>query len=259
MKRYSRYIALMLALLSILTLSACSVIMQAISPTPSPSPTPTATPTPSPTPTPTPTPSPTPEPTPVPTPTPAPSVDELRLGTGGVSGYYNSFFRFGIKLSPDWYICTRQEMDDVNGFDTQGKSASATTQLYIDTLKEGLLVYDMNIMPYQGDDYIMILLLDYSVKNPGQHTELTVLQAMQDWALDYNGDQKADAKNVQLTTVNLLGEEHPIYRYDMKSDGKAMHGACLMLKQGSTFAMIIIDAVETETIDTILRGFYTVK
>ncbi len=153
----------------------------------------------------------------------------------------------------------RQEMDEVNGFDTVGKPDSAVTQLYIDTLKAGSLVYDMNIMPFNGDDYIMILLLDYSTSNPGQYTELSVLQAMQDWALDYNGDQKADAKNVQLTTVNLLGEEHPIYRYEMKSDGKAMHGAYLVLKQGTTFAMIIIDAIETETIDTILRGFYTIK
>ena len=109
-------------------------------------------------------------------------------------------------------------MDEVNGFDTVGKPASAVTQMYIDTLKAGSLVYDMNIMPFNGDDYIMILLLDYSTSNPGQYTELSVLQAMQDWALDYNGDQKADAKNVQLKTVNLLGEEHPIYRYDMKSD-----------------------------------------
>ena len=56
----------------------------------------------------------------------------------------------------------------------------------------------------------------------------------------------------------MLGEEHAVYRYDMKSDGLAMHGAYLVLKQGTTFAMIIIDAVDTATIDEILDSFYTV-
>ena len=76
MKRFLRYFALLLALVSLFALSGCASILQAISPTPTPSPTPTATPTPSPSPTP------TPEPTPIPTPIPVLDVNAYQLGFG---------------------------------------------------------------------------------------------------------------------------------------------------------------------------------
>ncbi|MEN6636393.1 MAG: hypothetical protein ABFC56_11115 [Clostridiaceae bacterium] len=255
MKRFYQLSVLLLALVSLLSLTACGAIMQAVSPTPTPTATPTATPTPSPTPTPTP----TPTPSPTPTPEPALTIDSLKLGFGGPSGYYNSFFRFGFRAPTNWYLYTPDQMNLVNEIDTTGKSTSAITQEYIDMLKQGQLVYDLYAMPYEGDDYLMIILLDYSSQGAGQHTEFAVMQAMQSWALDYNNDQKPDAKNLQLTVASLLGEEHPVYRYDMKSNGKDIHGAFLTLKQGSTFALIIIDAVETQTIDSILKSFYVVK
>ena len=128
-----------------------------------------------------------------------------------------------------------------------------------DELKQGKLVYDLYAMPYEGDDYMMIILLDYSYEGSAQHTEFAVMQAMQTWATDYNGDSKSDAKNLKLVVTDLLGTEHPVFRYDMKSNGKQMNGAFFVLKQGTTFAMIIIDAVDPATIDGILKTFYVVK
>jgi hypothetical protein len=126
-------------------------------------------------------------------------------------------------------------------------------------LKQGKYLYDLYSMPYEGDDFMMIVLLDYTSEGAAQHTEFAVMQAMQDWALDYNSDAKSDAKNLKLVVTDLLGTEHPVYRYDMKSNGKEMNGAFFVLKQGTTFAMIIIDAVDTATIDGILKTFYVVK
>ena len=77
MKRLTRSIALLLALASMLSLTACAQIMQAISPTPTPTATPTATPTPTPTETPDVTPTPTGTPVPTPTPGSSPCAGEL--------------------------------------------------------------------------------------------------------------------------------------------------------------------------------------
>ena len=187
------------------------------------------------------------------------TVDSLKLGFGGPNGYYNSFFRFGFPAPNNWYLYTPDQMNLVNEIDTTGKSTSVITQEYIDMLKQGKFVYDLYAMPYEGDDYMMIILLDYSYEGSAQHTEFAVMQAMQTWATDYNGDSKSDAKNLKLVVTDLLGTEHPVYRYDMKSNGKQMNGAFFVLKQGTTFAMIIIDAVDPATIDGILKTFYVVK
>lgn len=261
MKRYLKYITLLLALLGLLYLSACGAIVQALAPAPTPTPVPTATPTP--TPVPTPTPAPTPTPTPVPTPTPAstptptPDIDSFELGSGGAFGYRSSFFRFGFELPLNWDVFDRTDVDYYSGIDTAG-SESGRTRMYIDRLKHGYYMFDFIATSGEGSGSVLVVLADYSADESTQYTELAVMRAMLDWALDYDGDQKMDVKNLQLATVDLLGDNHPIYRFEPDSDETTGYGAFLALKQGTTFAAIIIDAKNIAAIDLILNSFYAI-
>lgn len=262
MKRHIRSIALLLALVNALLLTACGDILQAIALTPLPSPTPTATPTPTPTPTTTPTPTPTPtatptqEPTAVPTETPVPDLDAYQLGFGGDYGYHNDFFRFGFKLPKHWEFYSRGDMNYLNDIDSAGMSDVELTQAYIDQLREGLIVYEMAATPEEGESRLVIITMDNSQYKGAELTEFEALLTMREFLFDKDGDRVFDVSNFELTLVNLLGEDRPVFRYDTNKDGEELKGALLVLNQGQVFATLIITCAEDATIDEILNSFY---
>lgn len=253
MKRFLRYFALFLALVSLLALSGCASILQAISPTPTPSPTPTATPTPSPSPTP------TPEPTPIPTPTPILNVDAYQLGFGGDYGYQNRFFRFGVKVPNHWFFYPRENVNELNEIYVAGKTESELTQIYIDRLKEGQFVYEMVALPEEGKDDLTILALDYSYDAGVEHTEFDVLREMERLFLEDDGVQKKTVDQLAFSLIDMLGQEHPIYRYTLQQDGVELYCALLVIKQGTTFAIVIVSCEKEKNLNLILDSFYVTR
>lgn len=255
MNRFFRYFALLLALVSLFALSGCASILQAISPTPTPtpSPTPTATPTPSPSPTP------TPEPTLVPTPTPIPDVDAYQLGFGGDYGYQNGFFRFGVKVPKHWFFYPRENVNELNEIYVAGKTESELTQIYIDHLKEGRFVYEMVALPEEGKDDLTILALDYSYDAGVEHTEFDVLREMEQLFLEDDGVQKKTVDQLAFSLIDMLGQEHPIYRYTTLQDGVELNCALLAIKQGTTFAIINISCEKEKNLNFILDSFFVTR
>ena len=249
MKRFLRCFALFLAHVSLLSLTACTSIQHAISPTPSPIP--TATPTPSPTP--------TPEPTPAPTPTPTPDIDAYQLGFAGNYGYQNTFLRFGVKVPNRWAFYSRDDMNELNEIDATGMTESELTQLYIDRLKDGQFVYEMVALPQEGEDSLTILALDYSYDDGEEYTEFDVLRAMRDMFLKKNGKQKDEINHLTFTLINMLGQEHPIYRYTIQQNGVELNGALLVIKQGTTFAIILVKCEREKNLNIILDSFYVTR
>lgn len=230
MKKICKAVALTLAMLLVLPLTACVAIHEAIAP--SPSPTPTATPSPTPTATPTPTPTPTSEPT------PKPDVNLFEPAVGNYNGYQSSFFGFSFSVPHSYWIPSRTEINELNNIQKDLTYGAEFNQAYIDRLKADKPVYDY-LFSGPGDAYICVIADDYSNYTDQPYTELRILDNYLDWLTDSNGFQ-LNITSLDFNTVKLLGQDHPYYRFGYKDETGQHNGRLMALEHGTTFAILLL-------------------
>ena len=193
MKKICKAVALMLAMLLILQLTACGAIRPAAEPTPSPAP--TVTPSPAPTA--------TPAPTPTPTPTPKPDVDLFVPGVGNYNGYQSEFFGFSFRAPHSYWVYSRTDLNDVNDIQKDLTYGEKLAQAYAERLKASEPIYDY----ISGDEYgaYIILIVEHFSKATDQPvTELHVLDNYLDWLTE--GGFELDITSLGLQTIKLLGQ-----------------------------------------------------
>ena len=158
-----------------------------------------------------------------------------------------------------WIFYPRDNVNDLNKIGAVGMSEAELTQIYIDRLKEGQFVYEMVALPKEGKDDLTILALDYSYDVGVEHTEFGVLQEMEQLLLEDDGVQKVTIDHLTFTLIDMLGQEHPMYRYTTLHNGVELNCALLVIKQGTTFAIINISCEREKNLDFILDSFYVAK
>lgn len=194
---------------------------------------------------------------PFPSPTPfVANIDAFTVGTMDDKGYSSAFFGFGIDLPKGCLYYIRSDIDKLNQIQTDPTDQDAYRKEIIDRIKSGYAPYEY----FAGNDLngtsITIYGKDYSNNTAFSLTEYTVLDDQKGWLYDSNGDSQDDIGNLSLDVVDLLGVEHPIYRFDNLNDGYGNRGALLAIKQGTTFALILISGTDDNAINTILAGYH---
>lgn len=197
---------------------------------------------------------------PIPSPTPfVPNIDAFTVGTIDETGYSSAFFGFGIRLPEEWLYYAHSDIDGFNHIQTDPADPKAHDQEIIDLIKSGNAPYEYFAGNDLNGESITIYIKDYSDYSDFQLMEYVVLDDQQGWLYDSNSDSQDDIGNLSLEVVDLLGVEHPIYRYDNIADGFGNRGAFLAIKQGTTFALILIYGVDDNAVDDLLDGFYSLN
>jgi len=197
------------------------------------------------------------EPQPTATPTPfVPNIDAFTVGTIDDTGYSSAYFGFGIRLPEGWQYYTRSDTDELNHIESDPADQQAYAMENVEQLKnaEGHIEY------FAGDgqtgESITIYVVDYARYPDEVLMEVSELDKSLEWLNDANNDSRDDIENLSLGVVDLLGVEHPIYRYDDLREGYGNRGAFLAIKQGTTFALILIYGADDNAVNAILQGFY---
>lgn len=242
----STALAELLALLMLLTLAGCAGITQLISPTPTPTATPTVahTPTAEPTPTPEPTPSPTPE----------PSLEDFVPGVNDELGYHSDFFRFGFLLPAGFKIESRSFVNQLNEVDSLLTDPEIIRRTLIMQLKMQNILYDFLAGITDDQYYVQILVRDYESSEFVFESEADFLEYLEPWLL--STEEKDRNENLVRTTVDLAGEETPLYRYDVVQNNIRLRGMMFTIRQGATFAVVQMTMGSDEELDYVLGSFY---
>ena len=200
------------------------------------------------------------EPQPLPSPTPfVPNIDAFTVGTIDDTGYASTFFGFGFRLPEGWLYYPRSDTDNLNGIKAKETDSDEYRMELIDQLKKGYSLYEYFAGNDQNGESITIYVKDYTNQPDLPPMEVSVLNDCLEWLQDANGDQQDDIKDLRLDVVELLGVEHPIFRYDDIVGGYGCRGALLAIKQGPTFALIKLSGVDDDSINTLLNGYYFVS
>lgn len=199
-----------------------------------------------------------PEAPPVPSPTPfVPNIDAFTVGTIDDTGYASTFFGFGIYRPKFWGYYRRSDIDSLNQIQNNADDLDAYDQEMIDRIKNGDAPYEYFAGNDSNGESITIYVKDYAGYSDFTMIEYAVLNDMQGWLYDSNADSQEDIGNLKLDVVDLLGVEHPVYRYDNLNDGYGNRGAFLAIKQGTTFALILVNGEDDNAVNKILQNFYT--
>ena len=241
---YKTILALLFAWMMLFSLSGCANIMQMIVPTP----TPTATPTPAPTP--------TPSPTPTSSPAPSSDLSAFRVGGGDGSGYYSSYFGFGLSNPEGWYYYDRSYIDFVNIIEAKSGDSEAYQQEYIDRLKSGLVLYDYLGYYENANEMIHVTLRDYSESETGVLSEQEVLDNYSSTFFDIGGDGTVDARNIRNTTFSIGDTEHKMTRFEMTIGDDAGYGAIMAIPKDTMYAVIIILCPDETMLQGVIDSFY---
>ena len=245
MQKPSRLIKLILPVILalLLALTGCATLVQLISPTPTPTATPTATPTP------------TPTPSPTPTATPEPNVQDFIVGTNDEHGYHSDFFRFGFLVPTSYVIDERSNLNQENGIDSSLTDPETIRKALIMRLKMQEILYDFLSGNTDDQCCIQILVRDYNSLDMTFESESEFLEHLEPWLL--STDEKDRNENLVKTTVQLAGEEHPLYRYEVILNGVQLNGMIFTIKRGTTFAVIQMTTGIEEEMDYVLDSFYS--
>jgi len=200
------------------------------------------------------------EPQPLPSPTPfVPNIDAFTVGTIDDTGYASVFFGFGFRLPEGWQYYSRSETDKLNQIQADPADQQAYAKENVDQLKnaEGHIEY------FAGNDQkgenLTIYAVDYARYPDEILMEMSEMDKSLGWLADLNGDSKDDIEHLSLDVVDLFGVEHPVYRYDIHLEGYGNRGAFLTIKQGTTFAVILINGADENAVNAILQGFYALN
>ena len=197
-----------------------------------------------------------------PKPSPTQFVPSLETYTPGVvdeTGYSSAFFGFGIRMPEGWLYYLKSDLDGLNEIKTKESDSEAYDQELVDQLENGNSLYEYFAGNGENGESITIYTKNYTNQPDLPPMEVSVLNDCLDWLNDANQDQQDDIKDLHLDVVELLGVEHPIYRYDDIVGGYGCRGALLAIKQGPIFALIKLSGVNDDSINTLLKGYYFVS
>ena len=234
--RYKTRIALLFALLTLLSLSGC------VKADPAPTPTPTATPTA------------TSEPTP--SPSPEPNADFLALGVGDEIGYLSKYFDFGFRLPEEWKAYDREMIDTLNMVRSDISDTEAYDQEYQALLKSGQTIYDYVGYRKAANEMIFVLLKDNSDSGMGAATEQEAVDAYAASICDIGGDGTIDAKNIQKQMIKIGNTEHPMTRYELPLDSAYGYGAVLAIRKNDVVALVSLICPEEQMLQSTIDSFY---
>ena len=153
----------------------------------------------------------------------------------------------------------KSDLDGLNEIKTKESDSDAYDQELVDQLENGNSLYEYFAGNDENGESITIYTKNYTNQPDLPPMEVSVLNDCLDWLNDANQDQQDDIKDLHLDVVELLGVEHPIYRYDDIVGGYGCRGALLAIKQGQIFALIKLSGVNDDSINTLLKGYYFVS
>lgn len=217
-------------------------------------PTPTMVPTATATPTATPTPSPTPTPEPTPSPTPEPSIEDFVPGVNDEQGYHSDFFRFGFLLPTDFKIESRSFVNRKNEVDSLLTDPETIRKALIMQLKMQNILFDFLAGSLDNQCYAQILVRDYEPNDIVFESDADFLEYLEPWLI--STEKKDRNENLVRTTVDLAGEQHPLYRYDVIQNNVRLRGMMFTIRRGTSFAVIQMTMRSDEELDYVLESFY---
>ena len=251
--KIKKIICCMLAAISTISLLGCAGLAQLISPTPTPTATPTATP--SPTPKPTPTPTPTPEPSPTPEAIPEAKLSAFVNGENNSHGYRSSFFRIGFYVPADWSVYSRKVINKLNHIDESMTDLEEIRQETIEKLSKTNTIADFISFNIETTGHVFVFVVDVGDFVEPIESEREALEYFEGTLLD--PDSASSKSNLNMTTKNLGGVDHPVCLYDVTVRGEKHFGATVMILRGTTIAAVQIEAPVESDLTHIFRSFYS--
>lgn len=102
--------------------------------------------------------------------------------------------------------------------------------------------------------YAQILVRDYEPNDIVFESEADFLEYLEPWLV--STEEKDRNENLVRTAVDLAGEQHPLYRYDVIQNNVRLRGMMFTIKRGTTFAVIQMTMRSDEELDYVLESFY---
>ncbi len=185
-------------------------------------------------------------------------IDAFQVGSTLEHGFESGFFGFGFRVPDTWYAYDSARIDLLNMMETDRSDPDAYNREYIDRLKEGETLYEYCTFETDSNSLALVFAADFSAPGDEPRSELSMLNIYKGNLFDMDHDGTVDIQNLQLTAINLLGEERLMYRFEGNEVALNDSGALLALKHGTTFEIILISCENGKKLDAILDGFYTV-
>ena len=252
MRKPSRFTVLILLVLLalLLTLTGCTGMMRyVLTPTPTPTIAPTATPKPSPTPTPKPT------PTPSPSPTPEPNVEAFTPGENDDLGYRSDFFRFGFLLPAEFVVYDRSVVNEENGIHADLTDPKKIQQELVKQLKSDGTILDFISFYRETEGFLLVFVVDFSDPSDNVDSEQEVLDYLGESLFGENSQSQRE--NLEKTTIEFGGVEHPVYLFDILEGKDQKKGAIFAIQRGTTYAIVEMQANYDGDISFILGTLYS--
>ncbi len=121
-------------------------------------------------------------------------------------------------------------------------------------LKMQNILFDFLAGNMDNQCYAQILVRDYEPNDIVFESEADFLEYLEPWLV--STEEKDRNENLVRTTVDLAGEQHPLYRYDVIQNNVRLRGMMFTIKRGTTFAVIQMTMRSDEELDYVLESFY---
>jgi len=121
-------------------------------------------------------------------------------------------------------------------------------------LKMQNILFDFLAGSLDNQCYAQILVRDYEPNDIVFESEADFLEYLEPWLV--STEEKDRNENLVRTTVDLAGEQHPLYRYDVIQNNVRLRGMMFTIKRGTTFAVIQMTMRSDEELDYVLESFY---
>ena len=175
---------------------------------------------------------------------------------GKDGGYFSLTFDFGIELPSDWKVYDRAMINEFNDISLDADDPVAIKDMYISELRNGRVLMEYFALKDDPSEMFFVFVTDTTKPDGRQFSELSMLDQIKYWFLDFDDDQIIDVKNLQLVVADVLDEEHPVYRFDDYDGVSQRYGAILAFKRGTMFELIEVTSEQESRVDEILQCLY---
>jgi len=240
----NRMIALLLALTSLLLLTACGDILQAITLTPMPTAmlTPTATVT----------------PTLTPIPTPDPDTSPITFGLSTGTSYRNEHFNIALDVNDRWFINTTSQYNLENGFSAQLPDEQREP-LYLEYLSSGAPVEDYYAVLHSGLKEITI---EINLIAPMKEIFPDATSLQEAIAQDIRESFKQDGTQIEvdsISNITIAGQQASCWNFSYAGDGYQIYTAQISIWRGDYNIGILLSSIGEDALQEMIAMFHTMN
>jgi len=241
----NRIIALLLALISLLLLTACGDILQAITLTPMPTAmlTPTATPTPTPTPT--------------LEPTPYHDIYPITFGLSTGSSYLNEYFDIAFEVDDLWFVYSTEQYDKQNELSGLTKE-KLRQQAYIANLSSGNIIMDYDAVLRTGLKEIVIKINDVALIKDKYPNAASYQKAVAQDVSEAFQEIGTEIYNNEIKTETIAGQQASCWYLSYADDAYMVYVVDISIWRGDYNIGIILTSNGADNLQEMIAMLHAV-